>query len=90
MVGQALNASRTGIYVATELDVPDVDKRVTIRMAVRHIGKLHVVMFTARVVRHRDRREKPGTHHGFAAQFLVVDELGHPGIFSHFLQSHLN
>ena len=87
-VGRARDASRSGIYIETDQPPPDVGNRVTIRLPVMHAGRYHVVMLTAEVVRQRASREKPGTHGGFGAKYIVVDELGNPGIFGHFLASH--
>ncbi len=88
VLGQAVDLSRSGIYVNTDHTPPPVGSRVTLRMPVLADGLRHVVMFTARVVRHKHHREKPGHRHGFGARFTVVDELGHVGIFKHFVDSH--
>lgn len=89
-IGRAHNVSRSGIYVETDQAMPVEGSRINIRLPVAHAGKYHVVMLTTFVVRFKEDHEKPGTHPGFGARFKVVDELGVPGIFSHFLKSQLS
>ena len=88
-VGRAHNVSRSGLYIETSQPPPEVGSRVNVRFPVRHAGGNHVVLLTCKVERHRAAREKPGTKLGFAVSYLVVDELGRTGIFSHFVNQHL-
>ncbi|MDP6943891.1 MAG: PilZ domain-containing protein [Myxococcota bacterium] len=88
-VGRAHNVSRAGLYIETSEPPPKVGSRVNVRFPVRHGGGNHVVLLTCEVTRHRGPREKPGTRHGFAVCYLVVDELGRTGLFSHFINQHL-
>ncbi|MGM0577565.1 MAG: PilZ domain-containing protein [Myxococcota bacterium] len=85
-VGLARDVSRTGVYVETDGPVPPVEQPVKIRLPVEHGDCFHVVMLTAVVVRGTARAwTEDGA--GFAARFRVVDDLGVPGIFRHFLES---
>ena len=88
-VGRAHNVSRSGLYIETAKEIPEVGSRVNVRFPVRHGGRSHVVLLTCVVERHRAPREKPGTKRGFAVSYLVVDELGRTGVFSHFINQHL-
>ena len=88
-VGRAHNVSRSGLYIETPDEAPRVGSRVNVRFPVRHSGTNHVVLLTCEVARHRAPREKPGTKNGFAVNYLVVDELGRTGVFSHFINQHL-
>jgi hypothetical protein len=88
-VGRAHNVSRSGLYIETSQPPPKVGSRVNVRFPVRHGGSNHVVLLTCEVERHRAGREKPGTKLGFAVSYLVVDELGRTGVFSHFINQHL-
>ena len=88
-VGRAHNVSRSGLYIETSQKPPEVGSRVNVRFPIRQSGSNHVVLLTCTVVRHRAKREKPGTKQGFAVNFLVVDELGRTGIFRHFINQYL-
>lgn len=88
-VARAHNVSRAGLYLETSEAPPVVGSRVNVRFPVLGGSGRHVVLLTCEVARHRNRREKPGTRHGFAVVFRVVDELGRTGIFSHFIRQHL-
>jgi hypothetical protein len=88
-VGRAHNVSRSGLYIETSQPPPKVGSRVNVRFPVRSNGTNHIVLLTCVVERHRGAREKPGTKMGFAVGYLVVDELGRTGLFSHFITEHL-
>lgn len=89
-VGRSVNVSRAGVYVMTDGPLPRLGDRTNIRLPVLHAGRHHVVMLTTRVVRYKGASEKPDSpHRGFAADYQVVDELGVPGIFSHFLRTRM-
>ncbi|MGM0576155.1 MAG: PilZ domain-containing protein [Myxococcota bacterium] len=87
-VGRARSLSRSGIYVETEDALPDIGERVVVRFPIPHAGKHQLVILTTQVVRHRHAGEQPGAAQGFAAKYVMVDELGRPGLLQHFLQSH--
>ena len=88
-VARAHNMSRSGLYIEAKETPPKVGTRVNVRFPIRHGGVNHVVLLTCEVVRHRAPREKPGTRQGFAVCYLVVDELGRTGVFSHFINQHV-
>jgi len=88
-VARAHNISRSGLYIESKESPPKVGSRVNVRFPVRHAGVNHVVLLTCEVIRHRAPREKPGSRHGFAVCYLVVDELGRTGVFSHFINQHV-
>jgi hypothetical protein len=90
-LGRSLDVSRAGVYIETDGPLPRLGERTNIRLPVLHAGRHHVVMLTTRIVRYKGgRREGQPPHRGFAADYQVVDELGVPGIFSHFLRTRMD
>ncbi len=89
-VGRSVDVSRAGVYVKTDGPLPKLGDRTNIRLPVLHAGRHHVVMLTTRIVRYKGPAEKLDSRlRGFAADYQVVDELGVPGIFSHFLRTRM-
>ncbi|MCB9730570.1 MAG: PilZ domain-containing protein [Deltaproteobacteria bacterium] len=88
-LGRSVNVSRAGLYVETDGPLPKIGDRVNIRLPVLHAGRHHVVMLTTRIVRYRGPGDRQTVRPGFAADYQVVDELGVPGIFSHFLRTRM-
>jgi hypothetical protein len=90
-IGRSVDVSRAGVYVQTDGPLPRLGDRTNIRLPVLHAGRHHVVMLTTRIVRYKGAAEKVDSkHRGFAADYQVVDELGVPGIFSHFLRTRMD
>ncbi|MEZ4268852.1 MAG: PilZ domain-containing protein [Myxococcota bacterium] len=89
-LGRSVDVSRAGVYVETDGPLPKLGDRTNIRLPVLHAGRHHVVMLTTRIARYKGAAEKPGKRRGFAADYQVVDELGVPGIFSHFLRTRMD
>ncbi len=88
-LGRSLDVSRAGVYIETDGPLPKLGERTNIRLPVLHAGRHHVVMLTTRIVRYKGGDEKLNRRRGFAADYQVVDELGVPGIFSHFLRTRM-
>lgn len=67
------DVSRSGIYLETDDPLPDIGERVIIRFPIPHASRHQLVVLTTEVVRLKGSEEKPGTGHGFAARFVMVD-----------------
>ena len=89
VVGRVHNVSRSGLYVQCSQGPPKIGMRINVRFPIRQGGRLHVVLLTCEVIRHRGTREKHGTRNGFAVAYKVIDEMGRIGIFQHFINQHL-
>ena len=75
------------MFIEAEEPLPAVGERITVRFPVQRAARYALVLITARVVRHKDPREKAGLGGGFGIRHTKVDEQGVVGVFGTFLRN---